>query len=187
MNYNCKKMPANLAGRSEFEITQYKQQFALIAELRRRPLLTTEELRELAMRIRPLYKFNEDVMYWLTPAGTIFPDSFGSRPVMRDDSMPFLGIPEKAMHEVATFVCYAMEPWKKLAFNIAEIFRQLPSNIQLASGECGAFRLLSDGFYDTVLQLYCVPIVFYRLDCSIPQEIMQYDPLPPKTDWQLLQ
>lgn len=192
-NYSLTDLEARLSSCSLTPLRRayYEKVLARLQMLARIPVLSSEDLQDRAQKIRPIYRFNKDFVYWLTPAKGNFPGHFGSAPMPSEtNKQDFLGINLKNMQPVCRFRCYSLKPWNPMFFDLAELFRQIPENIDINSWQAGAFELRikahTESFYDSFLKIYYTPVVLYRITENMPTPVCNQNPLPPVTDWKPL-
>ena len=151
--------------------------YAKIQDLAQKPLLSEEKLLDLATRIRPITEYNNPchVDHWLIPNRPTFDNSFVW---FRNCHINFKKLKTT---EVITFNCYSLRRWGKFHFDIAEVFRQIPDEVDLSVINQGGFVLNVDGHgspYDKNLGLYTTPITLYKFERELPKSLLEIYPLP---------
>lgn len=145
-------------------------------------IMKEKKFLELAYRVRPMYHFNNEYLYWLVPCtGPLYADSFCTAPVMSDcsEQQSFLGIREHAMRRVGTFTFYSSKPWFVFRFNLYELFQQIPDNwIEPDEDYAFEFDLANrESSYDETRGVYYAPVTFYRVEGGLPKVIKERYPL----------
>ena len=166
----------------------YEKALKQLQQLEKTPILSLEKLQVLAQKIRPIYRFNRKFVYWLTPAGGAFVGHFGSAPLPSEtNKQDFLGVSLENLKPVCRFRCYSLDAWQPMFFDLAELFRQIPEDIDINSWQAGAIELcikVNEGsVFDHFLQLYSTPVVLYKMTEDIPNIVQAKNPLPPDVEW----
>ena len=170
------------------ESVRYRKIFERLLKIAAKPRLTEEQLLPLAQKVRPIYRFNHSFLYWLTPAGAAFPGHYGSLPVMMDsDAQNYLGISRDSRKVVKRFECYFLHPWRLMFFDLAELFRQMPEDVDFSDWQAGAFELRiktnMESRYDEILRLYVTPVILYKISEEMPESVQEHNPLPLHAGW----
>ena len=189
-NYSLTDLEARLASLppASSEQERYRKIFERLLEIAAKPRLTEEQLLPLAQKVRPIYRFNHSYLYWLTPTDATFPGHYGSLPVITDNAKQnYLGIRRNSRKAVKRFDCYSLEPWHLMFFDLAELFRQMPEDVDVSAWQSGAFELRikanMESVYDPTLRLYVTPVILYKISEDMPELVQGHNPLPLNTGW----
>lgn len=189
-NYSLTDLEARMAllPSASPELARYRKIFERLLKIAAKPRLTNEQLLPLAQKVRPIYRFNHSYLYWLTPTDATFPGHYGSLPIITDDgTQNYLGIRPNSRKAVKRFECYSVEPWRLMFFDLAELFRQMPEDVDFSDWQAGAFELRikanMESFYDATLRLYVTPVILYKINEDMPEPVQDHNPLPLNTGW----
>lgn len=189
-NYSLTDLEARMASLppASAESVRYHKIFERLLKIAAKPRLTEEQLLPLAQKVRPIYRFNHSFLYWLTPTDAAFPGHYGSLPVMTDNATQnYLGISRDSRKVVKRFECYSLHPWRLMFFDLAELFRQMPEDVDFSDWQAGAFELRiktnMESRYDETLRLYVTPVILYKISEEMPDLVQDHNPLPLNTGW----
>ena len=72
-------------------------------------------------------------------------------------------------------------------FDLAELFRQMPEDVDFSDWHAGAFELRikanMESVYDPTLRLYITPVILYKISEDMPESVQDHNPLPLNTGW----